>query len=130
MSEYNINDPFWTWASADGSLHAHDTAPLTGMVNIRDAVTGGVRPSPDKRYDSPLLNERETTHGDWNKTAETAQRLKTVLADARRLPHAQQEALDMICTKLARIVCGNASEPDHWKDLAGYATLVVENLKP
>lgn len=118
MSDYDISKPCWTWASADGAV---------GAGNM---VTGEVRPSPDKRYDSPLLNERETTHGDWNKTAETAQRLKTVLADARRLPHTQQEALDMICTKLARIVCGNASEPDHWKDLAGYATLVVENLKP
>lgn len=33
------------------------------------------------------------------------------------------EALEMICTKIARILAGNARESDHWSDIAGYAEL-------
>jgi hypothetical protein len=33
------------------------------------------------------------------------------------------EALEMICTKIARILSGNPNDPDHWKDIAGYAEL-------
>ena len=34
---------------------------------------------------------------------------------------AQIVALDEIAIKLARIVCGDPSYPDHWDDIAGYA---------
>lgn len=34
-----------------------------------------------------------------------------------------QESIDMILTKISRIVSGNPSEPDHWDDIAGYAFL-------
>lgn len=39
----------------------------------------------------------------------------------------QCEALDMIQHKIGRILSGNPNEPDHWHDIAGYATL-VENI--
>jgi hypothetical protein len=29
--------------------------------------------------------------------------------------------------KMSRILCGNPNEPDHWRDIAGYATL-IENI--
>ncbi len=73
-----------------------------------------------------ILQEREKTHGDFARTAETAQQLKTVLHSAaavRAIPDVQAEALHMICSKLARIVCGDPNEPDHWRDIAGYARL-------
>ena len=38
-------------------------------------------------------------------------------------------ALDMIFHKLARIGCGNNREIDHWRDIAGYATLVENELE-
>jgi hypothetical protein len=73
------------------------------------------------------LAEREGTHGDFNKVAETAQRLKEVLSDACRLRSpAHREAVDLICTKLARIHCGDAWEPDHWRDIQGYAKLAED----
>jgi hypothetical protein len=85
---------------------------------------------PMVSYDLPILNERETTHGDYGKTAETAQGLKRVMYDARRLPTAaMRESIDLICTKMARIANGDASEPDHWRDIAGYASLVAERLE-
>ena len=34
----------------------------------------------------------------------------------------------MILHKIGRIVAGDEMEPDHWLDIAGYATLVVLRL--
>lgn len=71
-----------------------------------------------------IIKERARTHGDYNRTARLAQDLKTrIRGEDHRLSHAQLEALEMICVKMARIVCGNPDEPDHWLDICGYATL-------
>ena len=76
-----------------------------------------------------LLNERQATHGDYCATAIIAQALKNELRQTeKRRTAAQNESLDMICSKLARIANGNPDEVDHWRDIAGYATLVVNAL--
>jgi hypothetical protein len=41
----------------------------------------------------------------------------------------QRESLDMIAHKIARILNGNPNVHDHWHDIAGYATLVANDLK-
>lgn len=81
--------------------------------------------------DAPdLLSERETTHGDYDTTALIAQGLKHVITDHRgNLSAAQCESLDLICTKIARILSGNPNEPDHWLDIEGYARLVTRSLE-
>lgn len=75
-----------------------------------------------------VLEEREQTHGDYSETARMAQALKKVMRHNPRLSDVQKESLDMICVKLARIVCGNPDDHDHWLDLAGYAMLVHRDL--
>jgi hypothetical protein len=40
----------------------------------------------------------------------------------------QRESLEMNQHKVARILAGNPDEPDHWFDIAGYATLVHQRL--
>lgn len=78
----------------------------------------------------PILVEREKTHGDFSAQSAFAQMLK---AQFRRQPKisalqpAQHEALDLIATKIARILHGNHAEKDHWIDIAGYAKLGAEN---
>lgn len=78
-----------------------------------------------------LLDERGKTHGDYTSNADNAQAFKTY---ARRhkgwqgLSTAQREALDMIFHKIARALNGNPDEPDHWRDISGYAMLVVREL--
>jgi hypothetical protein len=75
----------------------------------------------------PLLVEREKTHGSFTMTAKVAQEIKEALRwGPLELKHAQLEALEMIATKMARIVCGNANEKDHYNDIAGYAKLGAE----
>jgi hypothetical protein len=71
-----------------------------------------------------LLTERGKTHGDWEQQAATAYAIKEALClHARVLPAPIAEALDHIAIKLARIVRGNPLEPDHWRDIQGYARL-------
>lgn len=77
-----------------------------------------------------IINERAKTHGDFRYTAETSQALKEIVAEAAagKLSPIQHEALDMICSKIARIICGNNNELDHWHDIAGYAELAKREI--
>ena len=40
----------------------------------------------------------------------------------------QREALEMICHKMGRILNGDPNYDDSWRDIAGYAELVVKEL--
>jgi Domain of unknown function (DUF6378) len=76
-----------------------------------------------------LIEERGKTHGSFEKTASLSQMMKAHFTDkATGLADVQREAAEMIIVKLARIACGNADEVDHWKDIAGYANLVINDL--
>ena len=73
---------------------------------------------------------REQSHGDFEVNTVTMQRLKFICRDSSNwmmMPAYQREAIEMICHKLGRILCGNSNFTDHWHDIAGYATL-VENI--
>jgi|DEB0MinimDraft_3_1074331.scaffolds.fasta_scaffold56483_2 hypothetical protein len=76
------------------------------------------------------LKKRAKTHGDFRHTAGTAQALKEIVAEsaAGKLSPIQHEALDMICSKIARICCGDNNEPDHWLDVQGYAKLAEDEI--
>lgn len=78
-----------------------------------------------------IINERQKTHGDYYLTAGTAQELKDVMRRGKNwetLDDMQREALEMIATKIARTLSGNPHEPDHWRDIAGYAELIEKWL--
>jgi nucleoid-associated protein YejK len=79
------------------------------------------------------LNERGKRYGSFKGHAEVSQRLKVVVQEEletreKFLPPVQQEAVDMILHKLARIVNGDASYIDSWRDIVGYTQLVVDEL--
>lgn len=76
-----------------------------------------------------LLQERAKTHGDYRMTAQTAQKLKLLVERSPMygvMNSVQRESLDMIMVKLARIMCGDPHEPDHWLDISGYAQLAMK----
>lgn len=84
-----------------------------------------------------ILVNRKKTHGDFTDHARITQTLKeTMFSEALKrkdrnqppINHVQFEALDMIAHKIGRILAGNPDEPDHWLDIAGYATLVHQRL--
>ena len=81
-----------------------------------------------------ILDERATTYGRFIDVAEIAQELKDTIRIGdtnrdERLPADQIEALDMITSKIARILCGDSNYVDSWIDIAGYATLVADRLQ-
>jgi hypothetical protein len=76
------------------------------------------------------LEERGSRYGEYTEVATLSQHLKEILSAGTGgdMFYYQAEALDMICNKLARIVCGDPKYVDSWHDIAGYATLVVDAL--
>jgi hypothetical protein len=83
-----------------------------------------------KRYENQILNERESTHGPFTLTAAISQSIKTALILGNRSrSYIAQESLEMIAGKMARIAAGNWREIDHWRDIAGYAELIVHHLE-
>lgn len=73
-----------------------------------------------------IIAERAKTHGPFDVQARVSQGIKRVVAEGlggRSLPAAQREALDLIATKIGRVVAGDADFPDHWDDIEGYARL-------
>jgi hypothetical protein len=72
-----------------------------------------------------LLAERGKTHGEWEIQAYNANAIKAALHlhVHHEFPPPISEALDHIAIKLSRIISGNPMEPDHWRDIQGYARL-------
>ena len=76
-----------------------------------------------------LLAERERTHGSFRHVAKLAHGLQEVMhrAPGHELLSAEKVvALDMIALKIARIIAGDDTHADHWRDIAGYATLIAD----
>ena len=87
------------------------------------------------------LSERGSRYGKFSSHAQITQDLKLLIAShtpgGRRLldnsygdflAPDQQEALDMICHKIGRILNGDPDYADSWHDIAGYAQLVANRL--
>lgn len=96
--------------------------------HIRGVVPKATDDIESRPAGQAVIESREATHGDYSKQAYTANLLKNHFRDVRALNPAQQESLDMIAVKISRILHGNPNEPDHWTDIAGYATLISNLL--
>jgi len=80
------------------------------------------------------LKERGARYGQFANNAPLAQHLKNCLRETLRHRQYQpagviNEGLDQICSKLARIVCGDPTYKDNWHDIIGYCTLVLRELE-
>lgn len=79
-----------------------------------------------------VLTERGKRYGSFKENANISQRLCEIIrehGDLREsygqepLTNYQQEALEMIAHKMARIISGDAYYDDNWIDISGYAQL-------
>jgi hypothetical protein len=78
-----------------------------------------------------LITERGSRYGKFKYGADIMQSLKDTMRDVdgwNTLTASQREALDMIQHKIGRILNGDPTYDDSWKDIAGYATLIVNEL--
>lgn len=77
------------------------------------------------------LQQRGERYGAFKDVASTTYALQAILRDAKSHAHMSDDqlvALDMICNKIARIVNGDPNYIENWHDIAGYATLVEQEL--
>jgi len=79
------------------------------------------------------LQERGSRYGKFLDHAKVTMDLKTAIKHHLELREKvlnadQEEALDMICHKIGRIINGDPDYADSWHDIAGYAQLVADRL--
>lgn len=87
--------------------------------------------APEADETEQLITERGSRYGKFKDGAEIMQELKFVMREVdgwHNLTPSQREALDMIQHKIGRILNGDPNYDDSWKDIAGYATLIVKEL--
>lgn len=105
--------------SGNDSDHIADAFGYAAMSIINNNSVGAVE---------SMLADRQSQYGDFKDVANTTQWLMDQFA-LGRMSNVQREALHMICSKLARIANGDPNHIDSWHDIAGYATLVVNDLE-
>ncbi len=77
-----------------------------------------------------LLEERGKRYGSFEDNARIMQGIKDIIRnDSDDLEPLQREALDMIAHKIGRILGGDANYIDSWRDISGFAQLVVKHLE-
>lgn len=109
---------------------------LFGLVALREPVTdeddlNECIGAPEADATEQLITERGSRYGKFKDGAEIMQELKDVMRKVdgwHNLTPSQREALDMIQHKIGRILNGDPTYDDSWKDIAGYATLIVNEL--
>lgn len=114
-----------------------DVGPVAGCVGRTPGIFDGLDKIP-LQIKEPVqptlertLNERGPEYGEYTGMAHVAQSIKKVLRQAPSYPRMsddQRESLDLIATKIARIVCGNPDNPDSWLDIEGYAKLARDRI--
>ena len=98
---------------------------MSRRTKKRAPAQAGALPTDD------LLAQRQATHGDFERNAAISQALKQIFR-SEKFPTdpVHREALDLIATKLSRVLSGQADFEDHWLDVAGYAELARKVRKP
>ena len=115
--------------------------PSEGTLTIEEWA-GETAPSPhaadalvtQNKAMTETLDSRATAYGAFSDNARLAQALKRAMAEhaqdmGKTFADDQWEALEMIASKMSRIVNGNPDGIDNWHDIAGYATLIADRLR-
>ena len=99
---------------------------------LSELLRNKIAAEQQKRSSAPpasVLQERSTTHGDFEHGAVISQRLKHALSAGpnwEAMDVVQREALEAVAGKLARIVTGDSSFLDHYRDIIGYTQLAMD----
>lgn len=86
-----------------------------------------IKPPLLQKYDNEILEAREKSYGSYSANAHLIQQLKKHargMSGWERLASSKQQSIDMIFTKIGRIITGNSNQQDSWDDIAGYAELI------
>lgn len=108
-----------------GCLNCYSNEVTPGVVILQQTE------SVEMTDINAVLVERGSRYGKFKDHALLSQRLKQVMATGAsygKLKPDQVEALEMIAHKIARILNGDPNYDDSWRDVIGYAQLVLDNL--
>lgn len=122
--------PVWTAKPEIIKEELFDLVALRELAADEDELNECIG-APEADATEQLIIERGSRYGKFKDGAEIMQELKTVMREVNRwhnLTPSQREALDMIQHKIGRILNGDPTYDDSWKDIAGYATLIVNEL--
>ena len=108
--EPSLNDQY---AEIEKVRQSHRTASETADPTIKET-----------------LSQRQEQYGSFEDVAMFTEQMVDVMRKGyyEKLAYNQKMALYMICSKMARIVNGNPNHKDSWHDIAGYATLIDNEL--
>ena len=108
--EPSINDQY---AEIEKVRQSHRTASETTDPTIKET-----------------LSQRQSQYGSFEDVAMITEQMVDIMRKGyyEKLAYNQKMALYMICSKMARIVNGNPNHKDSWHDIAGYATLIDNEL--
>lgn len=79
-----------------------------------------------------ILEDRGSRYGDFGVQAQTAQAIREAFQTGRNwdhLPPYMREGLDLVATKLSRMLCGDPMYLDNVVDIIGYMTLVKTEME-
>lgn len=79
-----------------------------------------------------ILEERNSTHGEFKDNAHLTVEMEYAASQGKnwsKFSDVQTLATRMILHKLSRALSGDHNHVDTWEDIAGYAELVVRDLR-
>ncbi|UCS82822.1 thymidylate synthase [Yersinia phage vB_YenS_P400] len=108
----------------DGQVYINDSliAKAEHKINVGISLNSNIEQT---------IATRGENYGVFADGAAIMRDLKSVMHSTdgwERLNPSQQEALDMIQHKIGRVLNGKPDYDDNWRDIAGYATLVLNEL--
>lgn len=124
-----VGQPNKCWWFRTVSVTSEELEKLEPMPMSAPKVLGGAEPDSM----TATLETRATTYGKFENLAKVSQSLKTAMFDTLEvrsfLAPDQREALEMIASKIARIINGDPNCVDSWHDIGGYAQLIADRLR-
>lgn len=79
-----------------------------------------------------ILEDRGSRYGDFGVQAQTAQAIREAFQKSQNweyLPPYMREGLDLVATKISRMLCGDYMYMDNVVDILGYMTLVKTEME-
>lgn len=116
--------PLYVDAAGTARLQLVDPPPPPAVV-ARKTLVDMVHVLDD------TLADRGKLYGVFKEQAAIIQDIKAIMRNTKRwgdMRNDQREALEMIISKIARILNGDPDYVDSWHDIAGYARLVEDRL--
>lgn len=126
------------WAHTYETENFKDSEEIT-LQELRDMVKPKLKESINDQYAEieqvrkktidATLAERQSQYGSFTGVANTAGQLMAIIKNSpngHTMPYAHEEALHMICSKIARIVNGDINHLDSWHDIGGYSKLIED----